>query len=170
MHCSCADVNSRYKRNCWTNFVGPLDNSVHWAKTRDRVSVQTICFLKPNLLPHFRLYIARLEADSYRLPNCALQSQSTYKPRIPQCLSPRRNWNLGTPDPFSRKRVWPSPQNQRGGGAHRPAGEGVGSPISDDWRKSLAICLLCDNIPTCLQLVEGGIPDSAAALQPAKKS
>ncbi len=28
-----------------------------------------------------------------------------------------------------------------GGGAHSPSGEG--GPNSDDWRKSLALCLLC---------------------------
>ncbi len=27
---------------------------------------------------------------------------------------------------------------------HSPAGEGVGGPNSDDWRKSMALCLLCD--------------------------
>ncbi len=52
---------------------------------------------------------------------------------------------------------------------YKPAGEGVGSSNSDDWRESLAFCLLCDNIPTCQQLVEGGSPDSAAVLQLAEK-
>ncbi len=36
----------------------------------------------------------------------------------------------------------PSPQ-AKGGRAHSPAGEGWGSPNSDDWRKSLALFLLC---------------------------
>ncbi len=44
---------------------------------------------------------------------------------------------LGPPHPLSRK--------QRGRGTH-PAGEGWGSPSSDDWRKSLAFCLLCGSI------------------------
>ena len=41
----------------------------------------------------------------------------------------------------------PPPRNQREGGgqAHSPAGEGWGSPNSDDWRKSLALCLLCED-------------------------
>ncbi len=37
-------------------------------------------------------------------------------------------------------------QRGRGGGglvAHSPAGERVWSPNSDDWRKSLVLCLLC---------------------------
>ncbi len=30
MHCSCAEVNSLYKRKCWTNSGGPLVNSLLW--------------------------------------------------------------------------------------------------------------------------------------------
>ncbi len=49
---------------------------------------------------------------------------------------------------LSRQRVCvcPSPRNQRGGGegGHSAAGEGWGSPNYDDWRKSLALCLLCE--------------------------
>jgi hypothetical protein len=30
MQCSCADVNSPYKRKCWTNSGGPLINSLLW--------------------------------------------------------------------------------------------------------------------------------------------
>ncbi len=48
---------------------------------------------------------------------------------------------IGTlPTPFSPASV-PSPQN-RGGSAHSPAGQGLGSPNSDNLRKSLALCLL----------------------------
>jgi hypothetical protein len=33
---------------------------------------------------------------------------------------------------------------ERGGGrAHSPAGEGLAETNSDNWRKSLALCLLC---------------------------
>ncbi len=47
---------------------------------------------------------------------------------------------LGLSQPLSRQQVCPSPQNRGGGGweAHSPW-----SPNSDDWRKSLALCLLC---------------------------
>jgi len=43
--------------------------------------------------------------------------------RVPRCMSPRRNWD--SPTPLSRQRV-----------------RGWGSPNSDDWRKSLELCLL----------------------------
>ena len=59
-------------------------------------------------------------------------TQSTYIYRVPQCMSPRQNWD--SPTPLSRQRVCPSPPNQRG----------WGSPNFDDWRKSLALCLLCE--------------------------
>jgi hypothetical protein len=52
--------------------------------------------------------------------------QSTYIKRVPQCMSPRHNWELGLSHPLSRQQVCPSPRNQRGGGAHSPAGEGLG--------------------------------------------
>jgi hypothetical protein len=45
--------------------------------------------------------------------------------------------------PLSRQRVCPSPQNRGGGGHTRLRVRGWGSPNSDDWRKSLALCLLC---------------------------
>ncbi len=51
---------------------------------------------------------------------------------------------LGLSHPFSRQRVCPSPRF-KGGGARSPAGGGWGSPNSDDWRKSLAVCLLCED-------------------------
>jgi hypothetical protein len=62
-------------------------------------------------------------------------SQSTYIPRVPQCLTPRLNW-----DPVSRKSVCLPPEPK--GGTNSPAGEGVGESQfgnSDDWRKSLAL-------------------------------
>ncbi len=55
-------------------------------------------------------------------------------------MSPRRNWD--SPQPLSRQRVFPSPQNQ-GGGAHSPAGEGLGESQFRRLEKSLALCLLC---------------------------
>ncbi len=50
---------------------------------------------------------------------------------------------LGLSQPLSRQRVFPSPQN-RGEGHTRQGVRGWGSPNSEDWRKSLALCLLCD--------------------------
>ncbi len=49
---------------------------------------------------------------------------------------------IGTPHPISRKRVCHLPRN-RGGEAHSPKGEGLGGPSSGDYRKVLALCLLC---------------------------
>jgi hypothetical protein len=50
---------------------------------------------------------------------------------------------LGLPQPLSRKQACPLPPNQRAGGGHtRLRVGGWGSPNFDDWRKSLALCLL----------------------------
>jgi hypothetical protein len=49
---------------------------------------------------------------------------------------------LGLSQPLSLQQVYPSPQN-RGGGHTRLRVRGWGSPNYDDWRKSLALCLLC---------------------------
>ncbi len=49
---------------------------------------------------------------------------------------------LGLSHPVSRQRVCPSPE-PKGGGHTRPLARGWGSPNSDDWRDSLALCLFC---------------------------
>jgi hypothetical protein len=46
--------------------------------------------------------------------------------------------------PFPQASVSPSPWNQRGGRQHSLAGEEAVGANSDDWRESLALCLLCD--------------------------
>ncbi len=64
-------------------------------------------------------------------------------------MSPRWNWD--TPNPV------PLPQNRRGGGHTRLRVSGWGSPNSDDWRKSLALC------PTlCPQHTLSPIPSSVS--------
>jgi hypothetical protein len=56
-------------------------------------------------------------------------------------MSPRRNWD--SPTPLSPASV-PLPPEPKGGGAcTRLRVRGWGSPNSKDWRKSLALCLLC---------------------------
>jgi hypothetical protein len=50
---------------------------------------------------------------------------------------------LGLSHPFSRQRVCPYPRNNRVGGHTRVRVRGWGSLNSNDWRKSLALCLLC---------------------------
>ncbi len=57
----------------------------------------------------------------------------TYIPWVPQCLSPRSNWNL--PPSFPQVSVYPHPRTK--GGDTRLRVRGWGSPNSDDWRKSL---------------------------------
>ncbi len=56
--------------------------------------------------------------------------------------APRPNWDPHTPSPASE---CVPPEESRGGEAHSPAGErvGEGGPNPDDWRKSLALCLIC---------------------------
>ncbi len=51
---------------------------------------------------------------------------------------------LGLSQPLSRQRECPSPQN-RGGGVHSPAGEGLGESQFRRLVKSLVLCLLCGN-------------------------
>jgi hypothetical protein len=58
--------------------------------------------------------------------------QSTYIPRVPL------NW-----DPFPQAIVSPPPPEPKGGGGYARLRAGGLSPNSDDWRKSLALCLLC---------------------------
>ncbi len=78
---------------------------------------------------------------SHEVLTQALAPQSTYLYRVPQCMSPRRNWDSPTPSLASE---CPPTPNQRGGTHTRLRARGWGSPNSDDWRKSLALCLLCD--------------------------
>ncbi len=84
---------------------------------------------------------------------CHLLSNSCLKPVITTYMYMYVEYHsvfplvgIGTPSPLPQiKRVCPPPPNQRwGGGAHSPGGgREWGSPKSDDWRNSLALCLLC---------------------------
>jgi hypothetical protein len=51
--------------------------------------------------------------------------------------------HLVLPPPLPQASVFPPLPPNQGGGQHPPAGEGVAGPNSDDWRESLALCLLC---------------------------
>ncbi len=57
------------------------------------------------------------------------------------CMFPHRNWD---PPPSPASECVPPP-GTKGALAHSPVGDGVEGegPNSDDWRKSLALCLLC---------------------------
>ncbi len=62
-----------------------------------------------------------------------------------------RSSKLGL-QPLSRQLVCPYPRNQRGGGGHTRQGvRGWGSTKTDDWRKSLALCLLCGHVKQILE-------------------
>ncbi len=50
---------------------------------------------------------------------------------------------LGLSYPLSRQRLYPSSRNEGEGGHTLLRLRGWGSPISDDWRINLALCLLC---------------------------
>jgi hypothetical protein len=70
---------------------------------------------------------------------------------------------LGLSQPLSRQRVCPSPPNRGGGvgdGHTCLRVRGWGSPNSDDWRKSLALCLLCGEDTALLAVVLLGPPFS----------
>jgi hypothetical protein len=56
-------------------------------------------------------------------------------------MSPRRNW--GSPNPSITSECSPPPRTGGGGGHTRLRVRDWGSPNSDDWRKSLALFLLC---------------------------
>ncbi len=66
------------------------------------------------------------------------EAQSTYCITV-YCMSPRRNWDTPTPSPTNE---WaPTPQSKEEGHT-RLRVRGWRSLKSDDWRKSLALCLL----------------------------
>ncbi len=84
-------------------------------------------------------------------------SQSTYIHRVPQCMSPRRNWDPPLPPPHSPASECALPPETKG--AHSPADEGVGGPNSNDCRKrlDLALCLLCgmySSTTVCLHSIQ----------------
>ncbi len=66
-----------------------------------------------------------------------LHPQSTNIPRVPQCLSPRPNWDPSPPLPLASVSS-PEPK-----GEHTRLRVGRWGPISDDWRKSLELCIFC---------------------------
>jgi hypothetical protein len=62
---------------------------------------------------------------------------------------------LGLSQPISRQRVCPPPRTGGGGGHTGLRVRCWGSPNFDDWRKSLALCLLCGPSLTLLPLFSG---------------
>jgi hypothetical protein len=66
------------------------------------------------------------------------KAQSTYIPRVPQCLSTRPNWDPPAPSPASE--CVPIPGTKGGGNTLACKWGGGGVPIPDDLKKSLALC------------------------------
>jgi hypothetical protein len=74
------------------------------------------------------------------MPERASDTKYIHAYRVPQCLSSRPTWDLLAPLPQASV----SPPEPKGEATHSPAGKrGWGSPNSDDWRKILALCVLC---------------------------
>ncbi len=71
-----------------------------------------------------------------------IHRQSTYIYRVPQCMSPRRNWDSSIPSLASECAPSPEPR-WGGGGAFSPEVEGLGESQFRRLEKSLALCLLC---------------------------
>jgi hypothetical protein len=69
------------------------------------------------------------------------KAQSTTKYLENQSVCPLVRIGTHAP-PLHQASVYPHPGIKARG--HSPAAEGVGGPNSDDWRNSLALCLLCD--------------------------
>ncbi len=77
-------------------------------------------------------------------------SQSTHIPRVPQCLSPRWNWDPHTPSPASECALPPPPEPKGGGEevhTHSSACEGVGKSQFGRLERKLALCLLWGQCP-----------------------
>jgi hypothetical protein len=101
-------------------------------------SRQPICVLGSQ--PIIGLQTVRWQPHVLTANMRAVVSQSTYIYRVPQCMSPRWNWDSPTPLAASECALPPGP---KGGGAHSPVGKGVGESQFQRLEKRLALCLLC---------------------------
>jgi hypothetical protein len=81
-------------------------------------------------------YILSISNTSFFATNCVTLYHKVHVPRVPQCLSPRLNWD---PHPLSRKRVCTPTRNQRGDSRLRVRGWGVPNRMTGEK----AYCPLC---------------------------
>jgi hypothetical protein len=95
-----------------------------------RITIETVK-TKTTFRPFFSLFSPLAVAQ-------IVNSQSTYIPRVAQCLSFRPHWD--TPPLPQASVSLPEP---KGGGTHSPAGEGMAGTRFGRLRKRLALCLLC---------------------------
>jgi hypothetical protein len=111
-----------------------LQNSVH---CQTNAAVVRMCIYVP-----LHLHIQSIFSQVQR--SCALVHilyiMSSGKAQYEQEYVPASE--LGLPHPLSRRRVCSSILT-KGGGQTRLRVRGWGRPNSNDWRKSLALCLLC---------------------------
>ncbi len=89
------------------------------------------------------------DSKTFKKYNFWFSPQSTYMPRVPQCLSPSPNRD---PPPLLPQASVSPPRNQRGRGHTRLRVRGWG-PNSDDWKQSLVLCQLCSFPPTLFYLL-----------------
>ncbi len=105
------------------------------------MSVEVLEGVEEHRLPHKwrRFFVSLLRGIMHNKIDYYAHKVHTYK-EYQQCMSPRRNWDSPTSSLASE--CAPPPGSKGGGGRpHSRAGEGWGSPNSNDWRKSLALCL-----------------------------
>ncbi len=106
------------------------------------LATAVLLFLIMNNTTRTHLYIVKhlcIVNNNFVLLNITPQKHIT---RVPQCLSPRPNWDPSTPSPpIQCSNPPPPPREKRGMGHTRLRVRGGGGPNSDDWRKSLVLCL-----------------------------
>jgi hypothetical protein len=90
----------------------------------------------------FNIHICYKKILRYRETTVLASKVHTYISRVPQCMPLA---GIGTlPPPLSLASATPPPPGTTRGGAHSPAGEGLGKSQFRQLEKSLALCLICD--------------------------
>ncbi len=92
----------------------------------------------------------------------AVRAQSTNIP-VPQCLSPRQNWDP-PPCPANECVLCNPPPEPKEGVTHSSAGVGMWEPNSDDWRKSLALYLLCARVFSLAMVNKEGLEGKSSCI------
>ncbi len=91
--------------------------------------------------------------SNYGLRRTYYSPQSTYIQKVPQSMSPRRNWDSPT---LSLASECASPPGTKGGRAHLPVSEGLGESQFRRLEKSLAVCLFCGTLVHSVNTVYSG--------------
>ncbi len=124
MQRSCADVNSPYKRQCWTYSGGPLVNSVFWG---------AIVFRKPSALP---VHIVKIVLTCFSKIK-QLQKNFSTKDNVSKGLE---FWVLISPDPYRGKWNCPLFGRERWIAVHRILRQKIhkcmSTPKSVQWSRA----------------------------------